>query len=376
MKRFYTFFLLTLVILITGCGQKSTEKTENSTASDTKESDKKIVNYADLDVSALEVYSYDGDGKAAYELANRYDYGNGVDQNYNEALKWYTKASELGIKKSNVEIGYLYLFGLGTSKDVTKAQSFFQTSIDDGITEGYVGMGRSYLYNPDLADASLNCYYNFRTAADAKLPLGTYFLGYIYEKGIGVQANAKLASEKYESLTDKNFADYSGEDLYPYENAAIRLGILYFNGTGVEQDKGKSLSLFEKAAKSGSAEGQYYAGVSYLNGYGTDKDYKKAINFFSEAEKYAPALNQLGYIYFNGLGIDSDIKQAEYYLKLAALQGYAPAQINLGYIYENGYDGEVNLQLAKSYYDMAAQSGYQGAEEAASGVEQLIDGQN
>ena len=132
----------------------------------------------------------------------------------------------------------------------------------------------------------------------------------------------------------------------------------------------------ERTAESGSSEGKYYAGVSYLNGYGASKDYKKAMEYFNGAEKYAPALNQLGYMYFNGLGTDSDIDQAEYYLKLAALQGYAPSQINLGYIYENGYAGKVNLQLAKSYYDMAAQSGYQGAKEAATGVEQLINDQN
>ena len=60
-----------------------------------------------------------------------------------------------------------------------------------------------------------------------ELILGIYFLGLMYEKGIGVQANASLAIEKYESLTKEKLSNISENDLYPYQNAEIRLGLMY-----------------------------------------------------------------------------------------------------------------------------------------------------
>ena len=78
-------------------------------------------------------------------------------------------------------------------------------------------------------------------------------------------------------------------------------------------------------------------------------------------------------MYFNGKGVKLDLEKAEYYFKLAAAQNYAPAQINLGYIYENGYGEDKNLALAKQYYELAAKSNYDGAMEAITRVDQLIN---
>lgn len=95
--------------------------------------------------------------------------------------------------------------------------------------------------------------------------------------------------------------------------------------------------------------------------------YKKAAD-----KKYAPAMNQLGYMYFNGYGVDIDVKKAAYYFKLASAQGYLGALVNLGYMYENGYGEDKNLSLAKQYYNLAEKGGYEGAKEAISRVNQLI----
>jgi TPR repeat protein len=92
--------------------------------------------------------------------------------------------------------------------------------------------------------------------------------------------------------------------------------------------------------------------------------------------KYAPALNQLGYMYFNGYGVDENVKKAISYFKLAAAQNYAPAQVNLGYIYENGYGEEKDLKLAKQYYELAQKSNYDGSIEAITRVDQLINEAN
>ena len=42
-------------------------------------------------------------------------------------------------------------------------------------------------------------------------------------------------------------------------------------------------------------------------------------------------------------------------------------------MYENGYGEDKNLSLAKQYYDLAEKGGYEGAKEAISRVNQLIN---
>ncbi|SEA56768.1 hypothetical protein SAMN02910384_01786 [Pseudobutyrivibrio sp. ACV-2] len=202
---------------------------------------------------------------------------------------------------------------------------------------------------------------------------GGYYLGYIYENGIGVIADYKKAFDYYNRVAKSSSTALNDRDAINLSN--IALGLMYVKGEGVEENSETALEYFTAASDNNSAKASYYIGQMYENGIGVDKDYEKAMEFYLKASDldYAPALNQVGYLYYNGYGVDVDFASAVYYQKLAALQGYSIAQVNLGFLYENGYGVERNLETALSYYEMAASSGYEGATEAVVRVKAQIN---
>lgn len=66
-------------------------------------------------------------------------------------------------------------------------------------------------------------------------------------------------------------------------NAQINLGVMYYNGDGVKQDKTEALKWVAKAAEQGLACAQYNLGVMYENGQGVEKDYTKAVSWYKKA---------------------------------------------------------------------------------------------
>lgn len=66
-------------------------------------------------------------------------------------------------------------------------------------------------------------------------------------------------------------------------NAQTDLGYLYEKGIGVERDYAKALFLYNKAAKQGFASAQHHLGVMYENGQGVDQNYTKAFEWYSKA---------------------------------------------------------------------------------------------
>ena len=68
--------------------------------------------------------------------------------------------------------------------------------------------------------------------------------------------------------------------------AVHELGIMYYNGYGVKQDKRKALSLYVKAADNGLVGAQYDAGYVYNEGISNyiKPDYNRAYYYYFLAE--------------------------------------------------------------------------------------------
>ena len=58
-----------------------------------------------------------GDASAQYNLASMYYNGEGVPQNYNEAIRWYKKAADQEDAKAQGVLGSMYYEGLGVPQD-------------------------------------------------------------------------------------------------------------------------------------------------------------------------------------------------------------------------------------------------------------------
>lgn len=333
------------------------------------------VNYESMSEKELLVLAYDGDSEACYRLGVRYDYGvDGTAQNFTSAIGWYRAADAYGFTKAASAIGYLYLNGCGVDEDVNQAISYFDRAISLYDTEGYVGMGRAALKVLDSDETAADrAFSNFTAAADKGDLDGKYFLGYVYEKGIGCEVDFEKALSLYNEVIVASTEET--EDQYAICEAYTRIGLLALSGNVETLKKKDAVTYFEAAANKDYSPAKYYLGVLYEKGLGVSKSYDTALTWLEMAAQhdYAPALNEIGYMYFNGLGVTVDYEQALYYQKLAAALGYEKAQVNLGYLYENGYGVEQNLETAKEYYEMASADNYPGANEALVRVQTAID---
>ena len=59
-----------------------------------------------------------------------------------------------------------------------------------------------------------------------------------------------------------------------------RMDDFFAAGIGVEQDYGKELEYFRKAADLGDAGALGYIGIMYVKGLGVEQDYGKALEYY------------------------------------------------------------------------------------------------
>lgn len=363
---------LVTIVLTTPKIKRTENKSERSVNIESKE--ELVLDYSQMTEKELMVLAYDGDPMACYSLGVLYDYGSeSTQQNFTKAMEWYRTADAFGQKNAAAAIGYLYLNGCGVEKDSDYARAYFERAVEQGDAQGYAGLGRLLL---DAGSTDVEMIDNFKLARNAGVLDGTYYLGYVYEKGLGTKKRPGLAFKLYEETA---FSDSDAVwDQYPIRSAMTRLGILYMEGLGTEADNAAAIEWFERAAEDGSAMAAYYLGIIYEMGYGVPVDYNRSLSWLESAaqQDYAPAYNEIGCMYFNGNGVDVNYEEAVYYQKLAAALGYEKAQVNLGYLYENGYGVTRDLSTALLYYRMAKDAGYPGADEAVSRVRQMMKSEN
>ncbi|MBQ7677036.1 MAG: sel1 repeat family protein [Lachnospiraceae bacterium] len=326
------------------------------------------LDYQLLSEKELLVLAYDGDKEAAYQLGMLYDYGTrGAEQSFSKALSWYQAADAANYPKAACALGYMYLNGCGVTQNIDVAEQYFNRAVAFTDMEGYVGLGRVALArDPVDGEKALDL---FNQANRAGIVDGIYFVGYLAEKGIGLpEPNYPRALALYQRILNRYDTDEKLRvpDTYAFDNACVRLGIMYMEGLGVEKNYGTAREYFTRAANNGYAMAQYYMGIVYESGRGVPKNYDEALRWFNLAadQDYAPAINQIGYMYFVGEGVEANFEQAVYYQKLAAALGSVKAQVNLGYLYENGFGVVQDFDSALTYYRMAQTSGYEGAPEA------------
>ena len=70
--------------------------------------------------------------KAMKNLADAYYEGIGTEQNYEEAMKWYTKAAEWDVASSQYQLAHCYLEGKATEPDTIQALVWLRKAAKQG----------------------------------------------------------------------------------------------------------------------------------------------------------------------------------------------------------------------------------------------------
>ena len=90
-------------------------------------------------------------------------------------------------------------------------------------------------------------------------------------------------------------------------------------------------------------------GVLFYNGEGVERDFKKSTHYYTLAAEagITPAQVSAGFAYANAMGVPQDFQKAAYYLQPASKVGEASAKITLAEIYAMGEAGGTRAQAAQ-----------------------------
>lgn len=85
-----------------------------------------------------------GYAKAQFLLGINYTEGEGVVQDYKEALEWHHMAAEQGYADSQASIGIMYARGEGVTLNQKEAAKWFRTAALHGSADGMIILGEMY----------------------------------------------------------------------------------------------------------------------------------------------------------------------------------------------------------------------------------------
>ncbi len=110
--------------------------------------------------------------------------------------------------------------------------------------------------------------------------------------------------------------------------AQYNLGLMYYNGTGVEKDQSEAAQWYRRAADQGHANAQYYLGFCYANGLGVIKNDFEALRFYrlSTDQNHPSARESCEEMYKKKRGDGEEEEEAMRQYRIAAENGDANSQ--------------------------------------------------
>jgi len=105
--------------------------------------------------------------------------------------------------------------------------------------------------------------------------------------------------------------------------------------------------------------GLLFLGIMYFDGYGVEQNYEQAASYFQQTAENSNACAQgfLGYMHSVGHGVLQNRQAAVGYFRAAADQGHVVAQFDLGVCYAQGRGVPKDKRAAISWFKLAGERG-------------------
>ncbi|KAL8199874.1 hypothetical protein R6Q57_013442 [Mikania cordata] len=294
-----------------------------------------------------------GESRSMELLGEIYARGDGVKQNYTNALKWLILASKHQVYSAYNGVGYLYAKGYGVEqKNYTKAKEYFEKAADNKEPGGHYNLGVMFLKGIGVKkDVKIACNY-FIIAANAGQPKAFYQLAKMFHTGIGLKKNLPMATSLYKLVAERG----------PWNSLSRWALESYLKG-----EIGKAFLLYSRMAELGYEVAQSNA-AWILDKYGESSMCMGELGLCTDAERHQRshslwwqaseqgnehAALLIGDAYYYGRGTERDYDRAADAYMHAKFQSNAQAMFNLGYMHEHGQGLPLDLHLAKRYYDQA-----------------------
>lgn len=339
-------------------------------------------------LAAVRTAAESGDMAAQLALAERFESGDGVVQNFARAAHWYGLAAEAGSLQAANRLGRLHHAGLGVPRDIPRAVALLERAAKGGAAEHLYDLAL-VLETTRTDDASLTRAAElYRRAAQAGHTDAAVSLGVLLQNGTGVTQDFEEAAQLYRQAADQG-----------HPRALNNLGLLYVRGNGVAQDYEQAAALFRAAADQGLPQAMTNLGVLYENGFGLPQSDELAALYYRRGGQggtdgaqtpqaiYDPRLAppptdeaglkaldraarggdpvaefQLAYLMLQQGTIEPrNAIRAASLLRRAAEAGHAPAMANLAMLYFRGTGVPQDYVMGQMWLVLAGSGGFDGA---------------
>lgn len=296
---------------------------------------------------------------AQVALGRAYEFGEGVAQDGDRAVKWYETAAAKKSLEAQEELGRAYAQGVAFPRDYVKSVAWFSAASDRGSPVAQHALGVEYLLGWGVSRDDARGAELVRQAAEAGNVAAQTAMGDLTSQGVGVGKSLTGACDWYARAANRSNPDPAararlgrsyaeGQCPAPDADAAARwlkraaedghadaqdlLGRMYAEGRGIAQNSALSKSWLEKAADQGHPDARWrLGGMPIFSQSGASAVLLEPLA--SSGQISAQML--LGLAYFLGEGVARDDAKAAAWLQKASLQG-ADAQAALSLMYLAG----------------------------------------
>ena len=176
-----------------------------------------------------------GSPYAALRLGEIYYKGYGISKNYFEAVRWFFQAAKLGDSLATAFLGTMYRDGKGFARHDPGTEEWFRYAAELGNRWS----GFALTFTGDGLEGSVEF---LRKAAEAGLLQAQYYLGFRYERGMGVPQDYEEAAKWYRAVAEGGRADgqFALGGLYEAGRGApidYVLAHMWFNLAGAQGDE-------------------------------------------------------------------------------------------------------------------------------------------
>lgn len=134
------------------------------------------------------------DAKACYNLGLMYQNGDGVTQNLDEAVKWYTKSASLDYKEAQYQLAAMVFRREIQSISYERAAQYYQQAAELGHVKSQLNLGMLYYRGDVIAQDFTASLKWLNLAASNNNSEAQGYLANMYLQGVGVQEDTVKAA--------------------------------------------------------------------------------------------------------------------------------------------------------------------------------------
>lgn len=306
------------------------------------------------------------DPAVQYSIGTAYLNGDGVEQDYKQAVYWISKAAEQGDQIAQYDLSVMYLNGEGVEQDYGKGFYWVsKAAAQQGLPEAQFNLAVMYA-NGNGVEVNLPMALEWHTkAAEQGLVQSQNILGRTYYDGdaaAGVAQDVELA-EKWlmeASLQGDAEAQFYLANLYAYRIQP--------------PDMKEAMKWAMLSADQGNSYAQELCGLFLTEGKGIAANPTLALQYIRQSAEQDNEIGiyDLALFYMNGTVVAKDVNRAIELFRSSSAKGFHRASYNLGIIYGQGLGVPLDLHESKKWFQIAAQQGDEEAAEKVREVERLI----